>query len=414
MKKNLKKATAVLLALLMVTTTISVLPLTVSAEEVTTDSVGVTRGTTGNCAWTLDDEGTLTIHCVWTLDDEGTFTIDGEGAMADYDDADNIAPWAGLEFSKLVIEDGVTGVGDFAFGSCQSLAEVSLPDSLKNIGFAAFENCDSLTSITIPKSVTGIEYYAFNYCDNLTSIQVAEDNPKFDSRGNCNAVIETKSNTLIFGCNGSVIPKTVTSIGQLAFKGCKTLNGIVLPEKLTSIGFAAFELCESLDNITIPNSVTSIGNKAFKDCKSLKSINIPDGIAEIGYCAFYSCGSLEKIIVPKSVTSIGDYAFYGCGSLSDVYYIGTEESKNNISIGSYNEKFTLANTHFYSIGDINMDGCLSITDCTALQRYLAKFKDLTDVQLALADTNGDGYVDIRDATHLQMYLAEFDVVLGKE
>lgn len=144
--------------------------------------------------------------------------------------------------------------------------------------------------------MTSIGEYAFYCCDNLTSIKVAEDNAKYDSRGNCNAIIETATNTLIIGCKNAVIPNSVTSIGISAFEGCD-LTSIVIPNSVTEIGSKAFSMCKGLTSITIPNRVTSINNNTFEYCRGLTTVNIPSGMKLIGSCAFYECSNLTSVIV---------------------------------------------------------------------------------------------------------------------
>ncbi len=220
---------------------------------------------------------------------------------------------------------------------------------MTSIGDWAFSGCYGLTEITIPDSVTNIGYMVFEGCSNITDIIVEEGNLKYDSRENCNAIIETDSNTLIFGNENSFIPNGVASIGDCAFQGCSRITNIVIPDTVTHIGYNAFAYC-GLTGITIPNSVTSIDEGAFYHCK-LTNITIPKSVTSIGnrvfnvsiglmgvtveegntkYDSRENCNAIietdsntlvfgcNNTIIPNSVTSIGDYAFAECGFLRDI------------------------------------------------------------------------------------------------
>ncbi len=173
--------------------------------------------------------------------------------------------------TTITIPNSVTSIGGAAFAYCSALTSITIPNSVTSIGGVAFYYCTGLTTITIPNSVTSIEGNAFRYCS-FTSIKVDADNNKYDSRDNCNAIIETRTNTLITGCKNTIIPNSVTSIGGSAFEGCTGLTSITLPNSVTSIGDYAF-MFASLTSITLPNSVTSIEDYAYSGCSKLEEVN---------------------------------------------------------------------------------------------------------------------------------------------
>ena len=187
-----------------------------------------------------------------------------------------------------------------------------------DISDGAFEGCENLQSVTIPHSVTSIGEGAFSGCSSLTSIVVDEENTYYDSRDNCNAIINTTDNMLIAGCKNTVIPSSVTSIGDGAFAECGSLTSITIPNSVTSIGDETFDGCGGLTSITIPSSVTSIGYGAFRWCNSLLSITIPSSVTSIGGEAFSSCHRLTSVTIGSSVTAIGGGAFNFCIRLASI------------------------------------------------------------------------------------------------
>ena len=198
------------------------------------------------------------------------------------------------------------------------IQSIIIENGVISISGSAFSGCSGLTSITIPNSVTQIGKGAFKDCSSIVSIVIDATNSKYDSRNNCNAIIETSTNKLILGCKNSVIPDGVTSIGNNAFSVCSGLTSINIPDGVTSIGDSAFEGCSNLTSLTIGKGVTSIGGSAFSGCRGLISVNIPDGVNSIGKYTFSGCNSLVSVIIPTSVTSIGISAFSNCNSLASV------------------------------------------------------------------------------------------------
>lgn len=183
---------------------------------------------------------------------------------------------------KSVEMRNVTTIGDNAFGFCSSLESVEM-QNVTTIGGSAFSGCEDLTSISIPSGLINIGDQAFFDCGGLTSIIVDEGNTKYDSRDNCNAIIEKSSNTLIKGCNSTVIPNSVTSIGDSAFWGCNGLTSVTIPDGVTSIGSYAFAWCSNLTSVTIPDDVTCFGECLFFTCPNIK-IYCNEGSAAWQYC----------------------------------------------------------------------------------------------------------------------------------
>ena len=200
----------------------------------------------------------------------------------------------------------------------EEITDLVIPEDVVRISDYAFYNCKGLTSVIISESVTSIGKYAFSSCSGVSSIKVDEENTHFDSRDNSNAIIETSSNTLIAGCQSTVIPHSVVAIGDDAFNGCISLSSITIPNSVTSIGNSAFSGCDLLTDVIIPSSVTSIGRMAFFSCDELTSITIPESVTSIGDFAFYSCRKLASVTIPGSVTCINNSTFYGCRGLTYV------------------------------------------------------------------------------------------------
>ena len=404
----------------------------------------------------------------------------------------------------LVIGNSVTSIGLAAFTMCYNLGSVNIPSSVTEIGSLAFDdanvdyitvdddnpkydsrdNCNAiietatnkliwgsnhtvipntvkiiypsafgsrrgLTSINIPKSVTSMSNLLFKGCYSLTSITVDPDNPKYDSRDNCNAIIETATNKLMEGCITTTIPSTVTEIaayafndrqlttfvvpdnvtviGSSAFALCRQLTSITLPNTITEIKFNTFSSCKSLASIDIPNTVTSIGSAAFSYCDSLTSVVIPNSVTEILSSAFYLCKNLTTVTIPGSVTQIGMSAFYDCGNLTTVYSHISDPSAVTIGYNAFQDyptphydrrtlyvpqgtteayqNHTAWGPYFGAIvemeselqpGDIDGDGKVNISDVALLINLLLEEGDLPDY----ADVDGDGKINISDVAAL--------------
>ena len=233
----------------------------------------------------------------------------------------------------IKFNDNVTKIGNWAFYNCDGMTNIEIPDSVTSIGNYAFDACTSLTSINIPSGVTSIGDGVFKGYSNLTSITIDRHNTVYDSRNNCNAIIETATNKLVFGCKNSIIPNTVTSISDYAFNYCTSLTNINIPNGVTSIGKNCFSQCSGLTSIDIPDSVTSIGSEAFFSCVNLTSAIIGTGVTSIGNGAFSNCKGIKSINIPNGVTSIGDSTFQNCGGLTSM---NIPNSVTRIGLSSFN------------------------------------------------------------------------------
>ena len=415
MKALFKKSLAVLLSAMLLFTAA---PFAASAAvAVQEQSVGASSGTTGDCTWTLDNNGTL--------------TISGNGAMGDYDydyyggNFITTAPW-GANIKTVVIKDGVTSIGS-----------------------SAFYGCTGLTSVTIPNSVTSIGNYAFEGCTGLRSVHIT------DIAAWCNIAFSNySSNPLLNAHNlylngvpviNLVIPNSVTSIGSSAFCGCTGLTSVTIPNSVTSIGSYVFYRCSadlifncnpgsaaeayannrgfktsnqkflytiledgtvevtkylddktdvvipgtyqgkpvnslkswlfinnsSITSVTIPDSVTRIGKGAFYSCVELKSVTMGNNVTEIGESAFEKCLFLEEINLGSKLKTIGDEAFYDCRRLKQLHLpntvttIGEEAFTNCRSLQSLvipNGVQTLGNDS--SVGFGMFENCKSLKEIT--------------------------------------------------
>ena len=284
----------------------------------------------GSLSYSYDDEYIYDIVIPSSVNYEGTtYSVISIGEYAFYDcdgltsieipnSVTSIRNYAFMYCSNLpsfVIHNSITSIDEGVFYNCSSLVSIEIPNSVTSIGGSAFYGCTSLTSIRIPNSVTTIENRAFEGCEGLSSIIVDSDNAVYDTREDCNAIIETDSNTLIAGCQNTIIPNSVTSIGSSAFSGCTSLTNIEIPSSITTIGNSAFYYCINLTSVEIPNSIIAIEDYAFSECINLTSIQIPNSVTSIGEGAFYDCYSLSDVVIGNSVTRIGGLAFSDCSNL---------------------------------------------------------------------------------------------------
>ena len=236
--------------------------------------------------------------------------------------------------SSVTIPNSVTSIGNSAFSGCNSLTSITIPNSVTSIGTVAFAG-SRLTSVTIPSSVTSIGLRAFGSCYYLESMVVDEGNDYYDSRENCNAIIETVTNTLISACKNTTIPSSVMTIGEEAFRDSHYgRTSVDIPYGVTSIGRSAFA-DNNMTSVTIPSSVTSIGFKAFANCYSLKSVTIPKNVTSIAGRMFEHCLNMTSVTIPEGVTSIEVGVFSDCPKLKDIYCHAVNPPSASSAFGTY-------------------------------------------------------------------------------
>ena len=323
------------------------------------------------------ESGTCGEKITWSFDaDTGALTISGTGDMDNYTYIGinylSSAPWHMYDTVSVVIQEGVTGIGDYAFYNCHNLQSISISATVERIGKNALD-CPTVSYLNKGMTELGM-------VSSLQKIDVSEDNPVFSSS---DGVLFSKSGDVLIkypgGREGSyAIPTGVREIAEYAFHGstkltsvtmednvgkigadafnrCVSLKKIRLSESLASIEKFTFYNCENLSELTIPSNVTSIGNYAFGSCIGLSEVIISDNVTSIGYGAFQFCEGMTSVTIPISVKAIENWAFYNCTTLKDVYYLGAKTQWDDVEIGDDNESLLNATLHagFLVVYDAN-------------------------------------------------------------
>ena len=291
----------------------------------------------------------------WKLDADGVLTITGAGPMADYG---AYGPWyiAHLtDIKKVVVQEGVTTIGDHAFANLSYVTSVTIPSSITSIGAHAFEKCRLGGAVTLPEGLTAIGDFAFSG-SGMASLTLPESlrtigNSAFLFCSLRELTIPDGVTSIGTGafCNASLtsvkLPASGVTLGDSLFQECENLTEVTLPADLTVIGDSMFENCTKLTHVTIPSGVTRIEREAFAMCGALEEIRLPEGVETIGVIAFSGCVAMTGAYLPRSLTTIESGAFSACRSLTDVYYGGTAAEWLAISVADRNDPLLNAALH---------------------------------------------------------------------
>ena len=347
--------------------------------------------------------GTCGKELSWVLDDGGVLTISGTGAM-DKGDVFNGGPWHDYcdSILQVVIQEGVTSIGNCAFVDCKNITSVSIADSVTSIGTLAFSDCENLSRINIPSGITKIGGSAFSgfgkgravYITDLTAwmhiaFENVESNPLYPDGSNLylNDVLLTDV----------TIPEGITVLNTGVLSSDALVN-VVIPEGVTQIKERVFGHCKNLTSITLPNSVTSLGKSAFYGT-AIEKITLPGGITNIPDYAFMNCVKLTEITIPSSVTSISKLAFFYCKELKDVYFEGTQEQWDALAKNLDDKDYLLrADLHILGSGTtpITPTTPTAPTSPTAPTIPTTEPTVPTDAQLVVYSDDADLSIEIGD------------------
>ncbi len=310
--------------------------------------------------------------------------------------------------TSVLLSKNITFIGGGVFSGCESLEEIVFPDTLKSIGAQAFSRCKSLQKIHIPGGVTSIgnNANAFNACSGLTSITIDENNTTYDSRDNCNAIVQTNNNKLITGCNTTIIPNSVTKIGERAFN-YSNIHDINLHEGITEIENYAFEYCPLIKEITVPESCTlkngvfqysgvtkvtykpsSVPRMTFKNCENLEEVIFDsDSSVAINEESFYYSGVI--ILTVKNLSYISGQVFQGCSRLKSVNILGGSYSIGfNAFYGSTELETLILKGTVTAIGAGSFSKCLSLKNISIYTNSAPTVQDANAFGTSVAESTG--------------------------
>jgi hypothetical protein len=294
------------------------------------------------------------------------------------------------------IPQSVRSINSYAFEGCLGLKNIILPEGLVTIGESAFSRCTSLESIHIPSTVTSIGYRALSNTPQLASITVEEGNVWYDSRENCNAIIDKTNNSLIAGCKNSTVPEGIVRIGSYAFQQCTGLSSITLPSTLKTISNDAFA-SSGLTSIDLPEGLETIEEYAFSYCDALKTVTIPSTMKAITWYIFYESNNIidvtSNIESPWGIFSTTfSNSTYQNATLHVPY--GTKELYSTLE-GWQEFANIVEGPSPYKLGDVNCDGWVSVTDAMMTVDYILG-DEAADFHEDHADVNEDGEINVAD------------------
>ena len=340
-----------------------------------------------------------------------------------------------------IVDEGVhypvISISSYAFSSCTNLTSIFIPESVISIGSYAFSSCTSLTSIFIHKNVTSIGDNPFSCCNSLVSITVDSENTVYDSRDNCNAIIETQTNKLIQGCNSTIIPDGVTSISAFAFVDCIDLKSVTIPNSVTSIGKRAFQNCKSLSMVIIGSGVMSIGEYAFNACVNLKEVMcLPLEVPETDASAFTDATKATLYVPEESYTSYNATEPWknfeeieklpsGTVPIDGVVYILVDKVKiaQVVKVLTIAEDFTIPetvnnNAKVYTVNGIQSDAFYGRTELKSVtipnsvttigEKAFMSCSNLTDVSIGtgVKDIKSIAFANCKELTNVYCYAEE--------
>jgi len=276
------------------------------------------------------------------------------------DSLESIGDYAFYQCSSLFnvkFLDKLENIGQYAFYDCQNLSSIDFSNNLKTIGSYAFYGCKLLEAVYIPAATESIGGRAFGDCDALQSIIVDNNNPIYDSRGNCNAIIETSINVMLVGCASTKFPESVIAIAPDAFRDNSSITEVVIPGNIKGVGDNAFRDCTRLKDVEFEEGVEYIYAYAFNGCVNVTNIQFPTTLKCISPYSFINCDKMTELTINGDNCLVESQAFNNCSALTKVNLVGVRELEDNVFINC--TKLTEVNMSdtLETIGSFAFRGC---------------------------------------------------------